>query len=272
MARRGTLALAGLRLLTAAVCLWLFAVPGLVVIVSAFASDWVATVLPTRFTLRWFEHFDATDVDAMLTSFEVAGMVAALGTILGLWLAISLNPLEGRRLGGLLDAVIMVPNSVPSVVLGLAVLLAYHAPPLDISGSAAIVVLVQTALVMPFCYRMCAAALKQEIPVFREAAASLGAPPAMVLRRVILPLLEPAIRASVALAFAFSIGDLGATLMVYPPGFSTVPIVVIEDVERGFYYRASALALILLALSFASLVLVAGRGRRAKVAAVAMER
>lgn len=272
MARRGSLALAGLRLLTGAVCLWLFAVPGLVVIVSAFASDWVATVLPASFTLRWFEHFDATDVDAMLTSFEVAGMVAALGTILGLWLAISLNPLEGRRLGGLLDAVIMVPNSVPSVVLGLAVLLAYHAPPLDISGSAAIVVLVQTALVMPFCYRMCAAALKQEIPVFREAAASLGAPPAMVLRRVILPLLEPAIRASVALAFAFSIGDLGATLMVYPPGFSTVPIVVIEDVERGFYYRASALALILLALSLASLVLVAGRGRRAKVAAVAMER
>jgi biotin carboxyl carrier protein len=116
------------------------------------------------------------------------------------------------------------------------VLLAYHTPPLDISGSWAIVVLVQVALVLPFCYRMCAAALKQEIPVFREAAASLGAPPAMVLRRVILPLLEPAIRASVALSFAFSLGDLGATLMVYPPGFSTAPIVVINDVERDFYY------------------------------------
>jgi len=167
---------------------------------------------------------------------------------------------------------IMVPNSVPSVVLGLAVLLAYHTPPLDISSSWAIVVLVQTALVLPFCYRMNAAALKQEIPIFREAAASLGAPPAMVVRRVVLPLLEPAIRASVALAFAFSLGDLGATLMVYPPGFSTVPIVVIEDVERGFYYRASALALILLTLSFASLMLLAGRSRGKKVAAVVGER
>jgi len=100
----------------------------------------------------------------------------------------------------------------------------------------------------------------------------LGAPPAMVVRRVVLPLLEPAIRASVALAFAFSLGDLGATLMVYPPGFSTVPIVVIEDVERGFYYRASALALILLALSFASLIFLAGRSRAKKVAAVVGER
>jgi ABC-type Fe3+ transport system permease subunit len=116
---------------------------------------------------------------------------------------------------------------------------------LDISGSWAIVVLVQVTLVLPFCYRMSAAALKQEIPVFREAAASLGARPTMVLRRVTLPLLEPAIGVSVALSFAFSLGDLGATLMVYPPGFSTVPIVVINDVERGFYYQASAPALIL---------------------------
>lgn len=272
MVRRAAFWPAGLRGLTLFVVLWCFAVPGVVVLISAFAQDWVATVLPTSFTLRWFANLDSTDWDALVTSFEIAAMVATLGTTLGVWLALSLNELDGRRIGGLLDAVIMVPNSVPSVVLGLAVLLAYHTPPLDISGSWAIVVLVQSALVLPFCYRMCAAALKQEIPLFREAAASLGAPPAMVLRRIVLPLLEPAIRASIALAFAFSMGDLGATLMVYPPGFSTVPIVVINDVERGFYYQASALSLVLLVLSFAALVLLAGRNRRAKVAAVAVER
>jgi 2-aminoethylphosphonate transport system permease protein len=272
VARRRPVLHGALKLVTSAIVVWFFAVPAIIVVVSAFASDWVATVLPTEFTLRWFAGLDATDWDAILTSFEVAAIVAGLGATLGVWLALSLHELDGKRLGSILDAVIMVPNSVPSVVLGLAVLLAYHTPPLDISGSWAIVVLVQVALVLPFCYRMCAAALKQEIPVFREAAASLGAPPAMVLRRVILPLLEPAIRASVALAFAFSLGDLGATLMVYPPGFSTVPIVVINDVERGFYYQASALSLILLALSLASLVLLAGRKRRAAVAAVASER
>jgi 2-aminoethylphosphonate transport system permease protein len=261
-----------LQILTSVIVVWFFAVPAVIVILSAFASDWVATIVPSEFTLHWFRGLDDTDWDAIVTSFEVAAIVAGLGTTLGVWLALSLHELEGRKLGGLLDAVIMVPNSVPSVVLGLAVLLAYHAPPLDISGSWAIVVLVQVTLVLPFCYRMSAAALKQEIPVFREAAASLGAPPTMVLRRVTLPLLEPAIRASVALSFAFSLGDLGATLMVYPPGFSTVPIVVINDVERGFYYQASALALILLSLSFASLILLAGRRRRITVAAVATER
>ena len=60
--------------------------------------------------------------------------------------------------------------------------------------------------------------------------------------------------------------------MVYPPGFSTVPIVVINDVERGFYYQASALALTLLSLSLETLIHLAGRKRRATVAAVATER
>ncbi|MCM3378067.1 fatty acid desaturase, partial [Bacillus licheniformis] len=73
-------------------------------------------------------------------------------------------------------------------------------------SSAAIVVLVQLALILPFCYRCAAAALRPELTVLREAAASLGAPPAMVLRRVLLPQLVPALRASLALGFALSLG------------------------------------------------------------------
>ena len=96
----------------------------------------------------------------------------------------------------------MMPNGVPSVVLGLAVLIAYHKRPFDLSSSAAIVVFVQLALVLPFCYRCAAAALRPELTILREAAASLGAPPSMVLRRVVLPQLVPAIRASLALGFA----------------------------------------------------------------------
>ncbi|MCM3755765.1 ABC transporter permease subunit, partial [Bacillus licheniformis] len=132
-----------------------------------------------------------------------------------LWLALALEGRDRRGLGAVVDALVMVPNGVPSVVLGLAVLIAYHRKPLDLSSSAAIVVLVQLALILPFCYRCAAAALRPELTVLREAAASLGAPPAMVLRRVLLPQLVPALRASLALGFALSLGELGATLTVY---------------------------------------------------------
>jgi 2-aminoethylphosphonate transport system permease protein len=251
-------ALAGL------VCFWLFVLPVVVVALSSVAARWSGTILPTSFSLRWFERLGGSDIDALTTSLTVGFTVAGLGTLLGLWLALAVEGRDRKGLGALVDAIAMLPNGVPSVVLGLAVLIAYHKRPLDLSSSAAIVILVQLALVLPFCYRCAAAALRPELTVLREAAASLGAPPSMVLIRVVLPQLVPALRASLALGFALSLGELGATLTVYPPGFATVPIVVVGQVERGYYLPASALSLIMLVASLAALSLIAVKmpGRR----------
>jgi 2-aminoethylphosphonate transport system permease protein len=248
--------------LAALLCVWLFVLPVAVVALSSVASHWSGTIFPDGFSMRWFERLGSSDFDAVLTSIEVGFGVAVLGTAVGLWLALALEGRDRRGIGLLVDLLAMVPNGVPSVVLGLAVLIAYHKAPVDLSGSAAIVVLVQLALVLPFCYRCAAAALRPELTVLREAAASLGAPPSMVLWRVVLPQLVPAIRASLALGFALSLGELGATLTVYPPGFATVPIVVVGQVERGYYLPASALSLVLLLVSLTALVLIAGRGTR----------
>jgi 2-aminoethylphosphonate transport system permease protein len=243
----------------ALLCVWLFVLPVLVVGVSSVASHWSGTILPDGLSMRWFERLGSSDSDALATSLEVGFAVAVLGTVVGVWLALALEGRDRRGLGATVDMIAMMPNGVPSVVLGLSVLVAYHKRPLDLSGSAAIVVLVQLALVLPFCYRCAAAALRPELTVLREAAASLGAPPRMVLARVVLPQLVPAIRASLALGFALSLGELGATLTVYPPGFATVPIVVVGQVNRGYYLPASALSLILLAVSLAALLLIAAR-------------
>jgi 2-aminoethylphosphonate transport system permease protein len=243
--------------LMAFACFWLFVLPVIVVALSSVASHWSGTIFPDGFSLRWFQRLGSSDLDAITTSLQVGFGVAIIGTILGLWLALALEGRDRRGIGALVDAVAMLGNGVPSVVLGLAVLIAYHKKPLDLSGSAAIVVLVQLALVLPFCYRCAAAALRPELTILREAAASLGAPPRMVLWRVVLPQLVPAIRASLALGFALSLGELGATLTVYPPGFATVPIVVVGQVNRGYYLPASALSLILLGVSLAALLLIA---------------
>lgn len=244
---------------TALLCVCLFVLPVAVVALSSVAEHWSGTVLPTGLSLRWFERLGSDDWDAVATSLEVGFTVALGGTALGLWLALSLEGRDRRGVGAAIDTLAMMPNGLPSVVLGLAVLIAYHKKPLDLSGSAAIVILVQLALVLPFCYRCCAAALRPELQILREAAASLGASPARVLLRVVLPQLVPALRASIALGLALSLGELGATLTVYPPGFATVPIVVVGEVERGYYLPASALSLVLLGLSLLALCLIAAR-------------
>jgi 2-aminoethylphosphonate transport system permease protein len=247
----------------ALLCFWLFVLPVIVVALSSVASHWSGTIFPDGFSMRWFERLGSSDFDALTTSLEVGFGVAVLGTVLGLWLALALEGRDRRGVGAWVDTIAMMPNGVPSVVLGLSVLIAYHKKPLDISGSAAIVV--QLALVLPFCYRCAAAALRPELTILREAAASLGAPPSMVLSRVVLPQLVPAIRASLALGFALSLGELGATLTVYPPGFATVPIVVVGQVNRGYYLPASALSLILLVVSLAALLLIAAKVPRRRM-------
>ncbi|NIF72613.1 2-aminoethylphosphonate ABC transport system, membrane component PhnV [Burkholderia sp. Ap-962] len=245
--------------LAAFACFWLFVLPVVVVALSSVATRWSGTILPSGYSLRWFERLGQPEFDALATSLEIGFGVAVIGTVLGLWLALALEGRAQGRLGALVDALVMLPNGVPSVVLGLAVLIAYHQKPVDLSSSAAIVVLVQLALILPFCYRCAAAALRPELTILREAAASLGAPPSMVLHRVLLPQLVPALRASLALGFALSLGELGATMTVYPPGFATVPIVVIGQVERGYYLPASALSLLMLVASLAALMLIAAR-------------
>src|ERR1700754_3271321 len=219
---------------SALLCFWLFVLPVVVVALSSVAAHWSGTILPDSLSTRWFERLGSSDFDALTTSLSIGMGVAVLGTLLGLWLALALEGSDRRGLGAFVDTIAMMTNGVPSVVLGLA-------------------------LVLPFFYRCAAAALRPELTILREAAASLGAPPSMVLRRVVLPQLVPAIRASLALGFALSLGELGATLTVYPPGFATVPIVVVGQVERGYYLPASALSLILLLVSLAALLLIAAR-------------
>lgn len=233
-----------------------FVMPFIVVGLSAFADKWAGTIFPTAYTWRWFAGLQSSDWYAVTMSLVVAVEVAVLATAISIWLGLTINR-RNDRISKIFDALAMFPISVPSVVLGLAVLISYSNRPFDISSSWQIVVLGQTALVLPFAYRIIAAALQQDLPVLGEAAKTLGAPPLMILKDVTLPMLAPAIRTSIAFSMAISLGELGVTMMVYPPGFATVPIEVIGKVNRGFYYEGSALALILLTISLVMLMAIA---------------
>ncbi|EGD02139.1 2-aminoethylphosphonate ABC transport system, membrane component PhnV, partial [Burkholderia sp. TJI49] len=103
--------------LAAFACFWLFVLPVIVVALSSVSTQWSGTILPAGYSLRWFERLGSPEYDALLTSLEIGFGVSALGTMLGLWLALALEGRDRRGLGALVDALVMVPNGVPSVVL-----------------------------------------------------------------------------------------------------------------------------------------------------------
>jgi 2-aminoethylphosphonate transport system permease protein len=147
-----------------------------------------------------------------------------------------------------------VPSAVPSVSVGLSLLVAFSQRPLLLNGTTAIVFIAHFVLISAFSFGNVSAGLARVSPDFEEVASCLGATPFYRLRRVTLPLVAPYLFAAFGLSFALSMGELGATVMVYPPGWVTLPVAIFSLTDRGEIFSGSALTIILVAVTLALLL------------------
>lgn len=158
---------------------------------------------------------------ALLLSVRTCLASTALCLMFGVPLAVVLARGPGR-LTRLLRPMILLPLVLPPVVGGIALLYAFgklgllghylDAAGIRIAYSTSAVVLAQTFVSLPFLVISLQGALATTGQRYDEVAASLGAPPTTVLRRVSLPLVMPALASGTVLAFARSLGEFGATL------------------------------------------------------------
>ncbi|MER6784220.1 ABC transporter permease [Streptomyces sp. NPDC000658] len=223
----------------------LFALPLLVVLAASFATNW-SSVFPSGFTTR---HYSAAvrgeSLQALTTSLVTALTASVLALVVGTWAALAGHALKrgGKRL---MDALFTLPVAVPSVVVGLAILVAFSKPPVLLNGTRWIVVLAHAVLVTAFAHQSVSAAIARLDPAYEQAAASLGARPSYVLWRVRLPLLLPSLTAAAGLCFALSMGELSVTMMLYPPDWTPLPVQIYAATDRGALFTGSALAVILM--------------------------
>ncbi|MFI8320830.1 ABC transporter permease [Streptomyces sp. NPDC085529] len=233
----------------------LFAVPLLVIVAASFSTHW-SGALPSGPTT---EHYAAAvrgeSLRALTTSLVTAAAASLLALTLGTWAALAAAALRGKGRRAL-DALFVLPLAVPSVVVGLAVLVAFSRPPLLLNGTRWIVILAHTVLVTAFAHQSVSAAIRRLDPMYEQAAAGLGARPSYVLFRVRLPLLLPSLSAAAGLCFALSMGELSATMMLYPPDWMPLPVLVFTATDRGSLFTGSALAVVLMATTLLVLLAV----------------
>ncbi|WHT21440.1 ABC transporter permease subunit [Crossiella sp. CA-258035] len=226
--------------------------PLAMIALAAVAGSWNG-VLPGELT---GDHLAAAvsgdGLASALVSLQTATLASLAAVLLGSWGAIVVRglPKLPRRI---VDLVLHLPIAVPSVVLGLALLVAFSRPPLLLNGTRWIVLLAHLVIVLPFAYSMVAAALDRADPALNQVAASLGARPGRVLWRVRLPLLLPAMSGAAGLGLALSMGEVGATIMLYPPDWRTLPVSIFAHTDRGAVFLAAASTILLLALTVAGL-------------------
>jgi len=210
--------------------------------------------LPSHLTFGNYVTVLGGDPGAQLRVSVMTGIVASLAALtLGSWAALALrhlSPLPKR----ILDLLFFIPSAVPSVSVGLGLLVAFSQPPLLLNGTTLIVLLAHFILISAFTYGNVSAGLSRIAPEYEQMAASLGARPAYRLWHVLLPLMRPYLLAAFSLSFALSMGELGATVMVYPPGWVTMPVGIFALSDRGDVFQAAALTMILTATTLAVLL------------------
>lgn len=236
-----------------------YGLPIAVILLASLARTW-SGVLPSALTLGHYAAALHGDSFRSLTTSLLTGLAgSAAALVSGSWAALALRRLP-RRGARLLDAVFFVPSAVPSVSVGLGLLVAFSQKPLLLNGTPWIVLAAHFVLISAFTYGNLRAGLAR-IPVECEAMAeSLGARPFYRMRRITLPLLTPYLIAAFSLSFALSMGELGATIMIYPPGWVTLPVQIFALSDRGAIFDAATLTAL---LGIATLIVLTALSRLA---------
>ena len=205
---------------------------------------------------------------AYLLTFGTSLVAAAINVLLGLlvaWVLVRYR-FPGRRL---MDSLIDLPLALPTAVGGLVYASLYvkkgwlgrYLVPLGIQAAYTrlAIVLVLVFIGLPFVVRTVQPVLEDLDPEAEEAAASLGAGRWQAFRRVILPPLYPALLTGFALAFARSLGEYGSVVFVsgnMPYKTEIAPVLIVARLQEFAYGEATAIAVVLLAISFAMLLLI----------------
>ena len=131
-----------------------------------------------------------------------------------------------RGLRALLDPIFMLPLGVSAVTLGFGYIVALDEPPLNLRTSVWLTPLAHTLVALPFVVRTLLPALRGMNPRWREAAATLGAPPWRVWLEIDLPIIGRAMLVAAIFAFTISMGEFGATSLVARPERPTMPVAI----------------------------------------------
>jgi sulfate transport system permease protein len=194
------------------------------------------------------------------TSIGVALLNAVLGTITA-WVLVR-DDFRGKSL---VNAIIDLPFALPTIVAGLT-LLALYGPqsPLELGGHSVNVAFTTTSIVLamlfvtlPFVVRTVQPVLLELDQEMEQAAKSLGASDWQTFRRVVFPNVLPGILSGVALAFAKAVGEFGSLVIItgnLPFKTQVSSVFIFSRIESGDRAGAAAVAVVLLAISFALLL------------------
>jgi len=224
------------------------------------------------FTLTWDQFWVAVTAPRVMASYRLtfgASFIAALvNLVFGLlvaWVLVRYK-FPGKKI---VDALVDLPFALPTAVAGISLtaLLAgngwigqYLEPHgIKLAFTPAGIVIALIFIGLPFVVRTVQPVLEDTEKELEEAATSLGATRLQTFTRVILPSILPALLTGFAMAFARAVGEYGSVIFIagnMPMVSEITPLIIIGKLEQYDYAGATAVALVMLVISFMLLLVI----------------
>ena len=192
--------------------------------------------------------------DNLLWSLKIAALTLIINVVVCLPAAYAIvrHSFPGKRL---LFSVLTLPLYVPGAVIGISLVLTYNFT-YHLTTSMWGLVLAMALGTFPLMLTPLVVALKDLPVVFEEAAECLGATKWQTYRRIVLPLIGPGLSAGLLLCFIIVFNEYLVTLFVHPPGLTTAPLRVFNQIRTaGLSPTTAALAVTMQVISFAAVLL-----------------
>jgi iron(III) transport system permease protein len=182
---------------------------------------------------------------ALSTSMALGVATALVTGVLGVLVAYCVvkTKMRGRVL---LDALSVMPNTLPGIVVGVGLILAWNQSfwPMTPYNTWGILLLAYCCLLLPYPVRYASAALAQIGDNMEAAARVHGASLRLALLRILLPLLLPSVLASMLLVFAVASRELVASLLLAPTGVQTASLFIWRQFEQGSVGQGMAMSVV----------------------------
>jgi sulfate transport system permease protein len=240
-----------------------------IVVLPIAALVWSATKAGTAGSQSFWQVVTSPEaVAALRLTLSVAALAALTNAVLGTitaWVLVR-DDFRGKAI---VNSVIDLPFALPTIVAGLVVLALYgplSPVGIDIAYTRTAIFAVLLFVTLPFVVRTVQPVLLELDPEMEEAARSLGASELTTFRRIVLPNILPGILSGVTMAFARAVGEIGAVVIIsgnLPYRTEVASVFVFNRIQSGDPHGAAAVAVCLLAISFAVLLAVGGLRRRA---------
>ena len=224
------------------------------------------------FSMTWAGFVETVTSARVLASYRLsfgaslaaAGINAFFGLVVA-WILVRYQ-FPGRRV---VDALVDLPFALPTAVAGIALTALYASngwigrilglAGIDVAFTPVGVFVALVFIGLPFVVRSLQPVLEGLHKELEEAAATLGATRAQTFRRVILPILTPALLTGFALAFARALGEYGSVIFIagnMPMISEITPLLIITKLEQYDYAGATTIAVVMLVAAFVLLLLI----------------